>query len=153
MRKDGELMARPRKFRSPKALEEKWEEFKEYCNNRTVLSHEFSSKNSEFVSAELKRSVTYTIEGFCVYTGISRSTFYEIYGEDERFSDIVTRMKEECEADAREKFELGVIPSQLAGLWMSKYGYSTRQDVNAKVEPSEKLADVMAQIGGEGLEE
>ena len=152
-RKDGELMARPRKFRSPKALEEKWEEFKEYCNNRTVLSHEFSSKNSEFVSAELKRSVTYTIEGFCVYSGIARQDFYATYGEDKRFCDIVTRMKEECEADAREKFELGVIPSQLAGLWMSKYGYSTRQDVNAKVEPSEKLADVMAQIGGEGLEE
>lgn len=146
-------MARPRKFRSPKALEEKWEEYKECCNNKIVLCHEFSSKNSEFVSAELKRQVTYTIEGFCVYTGIARSTFYEIYGEDERFSDIVTRMKEECEADAREKFELGVIPSQLAGLWMSKYGYSTKQDVNAKVEPSQKLADVMDQIGGEGLEE
>ena len=118
-----------------------------------VLTHDFSSKNSEFVSAELRRSVTYTIEGFCVFAGIARQAFYEYYAENERFVDIVTRMREECETDAREKFELGVIPSQLAGLWMSKYGYTTKQDVNAEVKSSEKLADIMAQIGGEGFEE
>lgn len=121
-------MGRPRKFKSVKQLEEAWEEYKEDCDNKTVLTHDFSSKNSEFVSAELKRRVTYTIEGFCVFVGISRSTFYEIYGGDDRFSDTVTRMREECEIDARQKFELGVIPSQLAGLWMSNYGYSTKTD-------------------------
>ena len=146
-------MARPRKFRSPKALETKWEEYKNKCNNRVVLTHDFSSKNSEFVSAELRRSVTYTVEGFCVFLGISRQAFYDTYTEDERFLDIVTRIREECEIDAREKFELGMIPSQLAGLWMSKYGYTTKQDVIAEVKPSDKLAEVMDQIGGEGLEE
>lgn len=121
-------MGRPRKIKSVKALEEAWEEYKADCNSRTVLTHDFSSKNSEFVSAELKRSVTYTIEGFCVFIGLSRSSFYEIYAGDDKFSDTVTRMREECEIDAREKFELGVIPSQLAGLWMSNYGYSTKTD-------------------------
>lgn len=119
-------MGRPRKFKSSKALEEAWEEYKSWCNNQTVLTHEFSSKNSEFVSKKLKRSVTYTIEGFCVYIGLARSSFYQIYGEDERFSDITTRMKEECEIDARMKFELGVIDPKLAGLWMSKHGYTTK---------------------------
>ncbi len=146
-------MPRPRKFRTPKALKAKWEEYKEYCSNRIVLTHDFSSKNSEFVSAELRRCVTFTVEGFCVFLGISRQAFYDTYAEDKRFLDIVTRIREECEIDAREKFELGVIPSQLAGLWMSKYGYTTRQDVVAEVKPSEKLAEVMDQIGGEGLEE
>lgn len=146
-------MPRPRKFKNPKALEQEWMEYKEYCDNRMVLTHDFSSKNSEFVSAELKRSVTYTIEGFCVFAGISRQAFYEHYSENNRFVDIVTRMREECETDAREKFELGVIPSQLAGLWMSKYGYTTKQDVNAEVKSSEKLADVFKQLGGEGLDE
>lgn len=152
-RKNGERMARPRKFRTPKALEAKWEEYKEKCNNRVVLTHDFSSKNSEFVSAELRRSVTYTVEGFCIFLNLTRSAFYDTYEKDERFSDIVTRIREECEIDAREKFELGVIPSQLAGLWMSKYGYTTKRDVIAEVKPSEKLAEVMDQIGGEGLEE
>lgn len=128
-------MGRPRKFRSAKALKEVWEEYKNECDNRMVLTHDFSSKNSEFVSKELQRSVTYTIEGFCVYAGISRSSFYDTYAEDERFSDIVTRMKEECEVDAREKFELGVIPTQLAGLWMSRHGYTTKTDSNIDLEP------------------
>ncbi len=146
-------MGRPRKFNSVKALEEAWKEYKTDCNNREVLTHDFSSKNSEFVSAKLKRSVTYTIEGFCVFTGISRAAFYERYANDGKFADIVTRMREECEADAREKFELGIIPSQLAGLWMSKYGYTTRQDTNISgaldLEKS-KLDDLLEQMRGGG---
>lgn len=123
-------MGRPRKFKTVKQLEEAWKAYKADCDNQMVLTHDFSSKNSEFVSKELRRSVTYTIEGFCVFSGISRSTFYEIYAEDKRFSDMVTRMKEECEVDARKKFELQMVPSQLAGLWMSNYGYTTKTDTN-----------------------
>lgn len=144
-------MARPRKITSAKKMEEFWEEYKENCNSKMVLAHDFSSKNSKFVSAELKRSVTYTIEGFCVYIGLSRSKFYETYSEDEKFRDIVTRMREECEIDAREKFELQVIPSQLAGLWMSKYGYTTKVENNVSgsldTEKS-KLDNVLDQMRG-----
>ena len=134
-------MGRPRKIKSVKALEDAWEEYKQFCDNQVVLSHEFSSKNSEFVSANLKRSITYTIEGFCVYIGMARSTFYQIYGEDERFSDTVTRMKEECEIDARRKFELQMIPSQLAGLWMSNYGYTTKADTKTEIKNKVVIVD------------
>ena len=123
-------MGRPRKFKTARKLEEAWEAYKEHCNNQMVLTHDFSSKNSEFVSKELKRSITYTIEGFCVFAGISRAAFYEYYGDNPKYVDTVTRMKEECEVDARKKFELQVIPSQLAGLWMSNYGYTTKTDTN-----------------------
>lgn len=145
-------MGRPRKFNSVKALLEAWEEYKTECNNKEVLTHDFSSRNSEFVSKKLKRSVTYTIEGFCVFVGISRAAFYERYANNEKFADTVTLMREECEIDAREKFELGVVPSQLAGLWMSNYGYSTKTDADVNVT-SEKLDVIMSQLGGEGLEE
>lgn len=128
-------MGRPRKFSSVKDLKQTWETYKAYCDNQMVLTHDFSAKNSEFVSKELKRSVTYTIEGFCVYAGISRAAFYERYGGNPKFADMVTRMKEECEVDARSKFELGVIPSQLAGLWMSRHGYTTKTDSNIELEP------------------
>lgn len=139
-------MGRPRKF-NRKTLIEAWAAYKADCDNRIVLTHDFSSKNSEFVSAELRRRVTYTIEGFCVFAGISRASFHEYYAEDERFADIVTRMKEECEVDAREKFETGQIPTQLAGLWMSKYGYTTKQDTSVSgavpvvISGEEKLED------------
>ena len=119
-------MPRPRKFKTAKALAAAWEEYKAWCNDRMVLTHDFSAKNSEFVSKELKRSVTCTIEGFCVWAGIRRQSFYDTYAADEKFSDIVTRMKEESEVDARMKFELGVIDTRLAPLWMSRHGYSTK---------------------------
>lgn len=136
-------MGRPRKITSVKQLNELWEEYKEYCNNQMVLTHDFSSKNSEFVSKELRKAVTYTIEGFCVFIGISRSAFYESYGNNDKFSDTVTRMKEECEVDARMKFELQMIPSQLAGLWMSNYGYTTKTDTNVSgMVPVEIIDDI-----------
>lgn len=146
-------MARPRKFKTSEDLELKWDEYKNRCNNIEVLTHNFSSKNSEFVSAKLRHSVTYTIEGFCVYAGISRQAFHEHYSGNKKFTDVVVRIREECEADAREKFELGIIPTQLAGLWMSKYGYTTKQEVNAEVKTSEKLSDILNQLGDDGLEE
>jgi hypothetical protein len=123
-------MGRPRKFKTPKALETAWEEYKAWCNNQTVLTHEFSAKNSEFVSKELKRCITCTIEGFCVWAELSRQAFYDTYANNPQFLDIVTRMKEECEIDARTKFELGAVDSRLAALWMSKYGYGTKTDAN-----------------------
>lgn len=123
-------MGRPRKFKTAKALEEAWEDFKVWCDNQSVLTHEFSAKNSEFVSKALKRSITYTIEGFCVHVGLARRAFYDTYADDPRFSHIVTRMKEECEIDARMKFELGMIDPKLAALWMSKHGYSTKTENN-----------------------
>lgn len=126
----GEKVGRPRRFKTVRQLEETWEAYKIDCDNQMVLTHDFSSKNSEFVSKKLKRCITYTIEGFCVFAGISRAAFYEYYAEDERFVDIVTRMKEECEVDARKKFELQLIPPQLAGLWMSKHGYTTKTDTS-----------------------
>lgn len=145
------MMGRNRKITSAKMMQELWEEYKTDCDNQLVLTHDFSSKNSEFVSKELRRSITYTIEGFCVFAGISRAAFYEYYAEDERFVDIVTRMKEECEVDARKKFELQIIPAQLAGLWMSKYGYTTKQDsiVSGQINTGQ-LDNVLKQLRGDG---
>lgn len=134
-------MARPRKFKTAHALAAAWEAYKDWCDNQMVLTHDFSAKNSEFVSRELRRSVTYTIEGFCVWAGIARSVFYQTYGGDDKFSDIVTRMREECEVDARMKFELGVIDTKLAPLWMSRHGYSTRQELGPDAGGGVQIVD------------
>ena len=131
-------MGRPRKFKTEKELSDAWEQYKAWCNDQEVLAHDFSSKNSEFVSAELKRSVTYTIEGFCVWAGISRTAFYEYYASDRRYVDIVTRMREACEVDARHKFELGVIDPKLASLWMGRHGYGVKTEA---VSPDQREDD------------
>lgn len=121
-------MGRPRKFKTAKALSDAWEEYKTWCDSREAMTHGFSSKNSKFVSKSLKRSVTYTIEGFCAWVGIARQNFYSTYGDNVLFRDTFTRIREECEVDARMKFELGIIDSRLASLWMSRYGYSVKQE-------------------------
>ncbi|MDR1590226.1 MAG: DNA-packaging protein [Oscillospiraceae bacterium] len=119
---------RPRKYKTPEELWEKWLEYRDFCDNQMVLTHDFSAKNSEFVSAELRRAITYTIEGFCDYLDLSRASYYDYYCNNKRFADVATRIREICEIDVRRKFELGVIPPNLAALWMSKYGYSTRTE-------------------------
>lgn len=126
-----------KRFKTKADLEIAWEAYKEACDNHTVLTHDFSSRNSEFVSAELRRSITYTIIGFCVFVGISRQALYADYLNKKPYLDIATRMREECEFDARRKFETGVIPPQLAALWMSKHGYSTKTETAGPADDRE----------------
>ena len=133
-------MGRHRKIDTPKALEKAWEEYKKYCDTRKVKVHGFSAKNNQFVTEEVEKATTYTIEGFCVWARLSRSAFYANYAGKEPFADIVAYMREECEVDAHDKFELGMIPTQLSGLWMSKYGYTTKPK---EQEPGEKETGVV----------
>lgn len=125
-------MAAPRKFKTPRALEKKWDEYCEYCANHKATVTEFSSKLGKFITAEVNKPITVNIKGFCAYVKFPRQDFYKTYADDEAFCDIVTRMHEESEVDAREKFESGQLPAALAGLWMSKYGYSTKTDNEVK---------------------
>ena len=129
-----------RKISSPEQMEQLWENYKEYCDNYQVTQTEFSGKESRFVAGTVKRPITYTIEGFCVYIGLARSKFYETYADSEEYRDIVTRMRDESEADVRNKFETGTIPTQLSALWMSKFGYATKQqtDVNASMSDADR---------------
>ena len=129
-----------RKISSPEQMEQLWENYKEYCDNYQVTQTEFSGKESRFVAGTVKRPITYTIEGFCVYIGLARSKFYETYAESEEYRDIVTRMRDESEADVRKKFETGTIPTQLSALWMSKFGYATKQqtDLNASMSQADR---------------
>ena len=129
-----------RKIESPEQMEQLWEKYKDYCDNYQVTQTEFSGKESRFVEGTVKKPITYTIEGFCVYIGLARSKFYETYAESEEYRDIVTRMRDESEADVRKKFETGTIPTQLSALWMSKFGYATKQqtDLNASMSQADR---------------
>ena len=126
-------VARPMKM-TVEEMEDLWDEYKHRCDNRTVTQTKFQSALGRFVSGEVPASVTYTIKGFALWIGLSESTFYQIYaGEDHpEFSELISRIRDEVEQDAREKFEMGVIPSQLSGLWMSRYGYSTKSETDVK---------------------
>lgn len=140
-----------RRFKTKKALADAWEAYKSQCDNQAVQVTEFSAKEARFVTDYVPKKTTYTIEGFCVFVGLSRQAFYADYVNDgeKRYLDIVTRMREECEVDARSKFETGQIPTQLAGLWMGRYGYSTKQEVKddtAKAKAIENIESLVNQM-------
>ena len=122
---------------TPEELADQWGAFKKKCDSKFVTTHEFSNKKGEFVSAELRRSVSYTVLGFCVFLGIGRTEYYDKYYKNRTYSDIVTRIDNECEIDVREKFELGVIPPQLSALWMSKFDYRANRPTEADMREQE----------------
>ena len=148
-------IGRPRKIKSARQMEQAWEDYKACCDHRMIVTHEFSQKEAIFVSARLLRRTTYTIEGFCVFLKIARSKFYENYADDPAFGDVVTRIREECEVDTRLKLETGEIPTQLSGLLLSKYGYTTKVDTGAEAraaaleEARKLLSGVPSVIGME----
>lgn len=125
-------IGRPRKFKSPWDMLEQWEEYKVHCDNREVTKTEFSQRLGKFITDTVPAKVTYTVIGFCAYCGYTLSKFYETYKKDPDYGEIVSKMENDCEIDTREKLELGVIPTQLSGLWMSKHGYSTKQETEIK---------------------
>lgn len=139
--KEGEIVGRKRKIASAKALTAAWDNYKQYCNSKTVVTTAFSQKSGEFVTAKIPKPVTCTIKGFCNFVGMTEQAFYSLYDKDEKLEPVIARMKEECEIDAREKFENGTIDSRLAGLWMSNYGYSTKTDANIAADVGVTIID------------
>lgn len=125
-----------------KKLADYWEAYKRDCDDHTVVRTEFSQKESDFITKIIPNPITYTIKGFCIYIGMTETNFYETYNKNEKFKSVIARMKEECEIDARKKFEDGSIPTQLSGLWMSNYGYTTRQDQSLSVQPITVVNDL-----------
>ncbi len=112
---------------SVKSLEALWERYKEDCDHQKVLTYNYSASSRQYTPQELQKCIAYTIEGFCVYAGLSQAAFRERYEKNPKFLDLVTRMREECEVDAWRKFELQQLPTQLAGRWMDRYGSSGQE--------------------------
>lgn len=125
-------VGRPRKVSSPEEMLQKWEEFKKICDNKTCTRTEFSQKLGKFVTQTVVSPVSYTVLGFSLYLGMIDDTFRETYANDKEYFSIVSLIERECEQDVRNKFENKTIPSQLSGLWMSKFGYGLKQETEIK---------------------
>lgn len=130
-----------KKINSPKAMEDAWEQYKEKCDSDKVVKTEFSQKLGEFVTAVIPAPTTYNLKGFCNFIGMTKQNFYATYEKKEKFDSVIARMKQECEDDARKKFENKTLPSQLAGLWMSNFGYSTKTESKEEVSNRVVLVD------------
>ncbi len=123
------------KIKTLKQFENAWEAYKHECDNQMVLSHVFCSKTSEFVSKELKHRITYSINGFCSFLKLSRSTFHNIYENNEIFSDLVARIREECEVDELKKLQTGEISIKLSEMVSSGFASSPKNKYKPDINP------------------
>lgn len=126
-------MARPRKFKTPKELEEAWKEYCNYCINHKGKETAFSSKLGKFITAEVPKPISPSIKGFCQHIGLVRQALYKTYENKKGFCDTFTRMREEEEVLTLMLYETGQLPPQLAPLRLSQYGYSTKIKNDVKV--------------------
>lgn len=120
-------MSKKKACASVKGLEALWEQYKDHCDHQKVLTYNYNASSKQYIPQELQKCITYTLEGFCVYVGLSRTAFRERYESDPKYADLVTRMREECEVDAWNKFELQQLPPQLAGRWMDRYAAAAQE--------------------------
>lgn len=75
-------MAKKKACASVKGLETLWEQYKDHCDHQTVLTYNYNASSKQYIPQELQKCITYTIEGFCVYVGLSRTAFRKRYGKN-----------------------------------------------------------------------
>lgn len=81
------LGGRPKSFNKPEELVKKMYEYLEDCENRIVVRY---TKDGQ---EQINSKAPITIEGFCTFAGITKTTFYE-YGKKEGFKEIVAQFKQ-----------------------------------------------------------
>lgn len=116
------------RIKGPKQFLALWEEYKADCDSKTRVVYELNKKTGRYNKSTIVSPVTYTMAGFAVFLGMTKQNLTSTYSKNPKFEHVYARAKEECELDARTKFEQGYINPKLAGLWMAKYGYSTKQE-------------------------
>lgn len=117
---DKRPVGRPRKFNSPEELQEKINEFYDYCE---------------------ARELPLSFERLSTFIGIDRKTIYNYEKKDEYFHSI-KEVRERIMADLMEKGLNGSINSTFGIFCLKNYGYSDRQDIVASNTNVNKNIDV-----------
>lgn len=98
---------RPRKF-TPERFEEVFEEYKKWAKETPIRVNRVSA--GQTVSVPCERPLTLT--GFCLFAGISRSSFHN-YEAQEEFSFLLTYIREAIEADQLRGAMVGMYESAI----------------------------------------
>ena len=72
-------------IKSPMQMLKQWEKYKERCDNRDIVVFDHNKKTGDYDVNEIIRSVTYTIEGFAVFLGMTKQNFYSTYSKNPKF--------------------------------------------------------------------
>ena len=116
-------------FKTPSALLAKGYEYFEWADaNAWIKNEAIKSGDSAGTIVGVPTQRPYTVEGFCVYAGISKSAFNDLYAHREGFVVIVTHIREVIEANQLEGAAVGAYnPSIIA----RKLGLKEQSDVTS----------------------
>lgn len=119
---------RPRLFNTVEELEQKIQEFYDYC--------------------ELKE-VPLTFERLAVFIGIDRKTIYN-YEQRDEFFPALKKVRERIHADIMEKGMSGAINPTFGIFCLKNYGYTDKQEITSTNTNVNKNID-MSQVSTEDL--
>ena len=90
--KYGILGGRPKSFKNVKQFQTAVFDFLDACERREVIRYDKDGKELHVISR-----APVTIEGFCAFSGITKTTFYEYAGK-KGFADVAAKFKTICES-------------------------------------------------------
>lgn len=145
-------MTYARKIKSPKHLEELWEEYKKTVDkeirrrwSKTTITSSYDDEEplTEETIREDDKPNLYTLTGLCGFIGISLKGFSKTYRRDPAYSEIIGIIETECEVDTLTKIVKGDISPSLAGILLSKYGYGVKGEVKTDSGTVNNLLDIL----------
>ena len=119
---------RPRLFNTVEELEQKIEEFYDYC--------------------ELKE-VPLTFERLATFIGVDRKTIYN-YSQKDEFFPSIKRVRDKIQADIMERGMSGAINPTFGIFCLKNYGYTDKQEIESTNTNVNKNID-MSQVSTEDL--
>lgn len=133
------LGGRPRKFQNAAELELKIEAYFEKCRNRTIKKLD---KNKNLV--EINEPNPFLITGLCLALDTNRETLDDYASgkyddENNRFSDIIKKAKDECLLDSEQRLYTDFTPGVIFAL-KNRYGWKDKQENEITIK--DKLDDM-----------
>lgn len=137
---------RPLKFPSVEILQEKINEYFDYCDKGEIIKV-YDKKKQEVV--ELTQKIPYTVTGLAVFLDTDRSTLIE-YQERDEFSNTIKNAKQKIE-NSYETNALTGVSNPVFSIFTLKnnYNWKDKQEIDVVKLPDLVLKDYR----GEGAEE
>lgn len=122
---------------TPDELKTKWEDYKKSRQDNMRTETYWSDGKKHAI--EVPRPLPYFIKGFCIFIGQTEQNFYKTHDKNPKLVELVTRMRMECEMSKVDAFIKEDAPSQIAGLILSKHGYTTKVEQKSEVTNTNEI--------------
>ena len=103
---------RDRVYKNPKALIDACNNYFEWCLDNPILEEKVFQHQGRPVSAEIRRTRPFTLEGLCNHIDISLATF-RTYEEQTNFKNVVARIRQIVDNQQFEGVAAGILNANI----------------------------------------